>query len=257
MAKKTNVLRLGVWDHTLTQNSRQERWWRPYWFVRWLGKGGVKELYSQNPKLSVSDYRIIRLLHEWKTGSPISSDILYYICLDEHGAVIDPAKTIGYSSVSFNLYFPQAILYQVARQMMTDTTVLMQSQSFFALTTNESARKCNLSSTDPNHWHNIVSNFNLTEQKVFKNRLLQALINDTVQPRPDETTIQYLQRKGQRRSELSRHGILGKKSASNVESKKERRNREIEMEKWKKIPAYRSVGDLLAPMKCQRRGLII
>ena len=201
------------------------------------GKGGVKEYYSENPTLSVSDYRIIRLLHEWKTGSPISSDILYYICLDEHGAMIDPTKAIGCSSVSFNLYFPQAILYQVAREMMSDTIVLMQSQSFFALTSNESSRRCNLSSTDPNHWHNIISNFNITEQKVFKHRMLQALINDTIEPRKDETTIQYLQRKGQRRSELSRHGILGKKQTAMLSQRKRGvTEREREMAKWKKNP---------------------
>ena len=80
-------------------------------------------------------------------------------------------------------------------------------------------RKCDTGSTDPKYWQHVVSNFNMEEQKEFKKRLLQALACNTNEPRLDETTIQYLQRKGQRRSEVARHGIAGwKAQVSTVET---------------------------------------
>ena len=97
----------------------------------------------------------------------------------------------------------------------------------------------------------------MEEQKEFKKRLLQALACNTNEPRLDETTIQYLQRKGQRRSEVARHGIARWKAKVTVETKKERRRREQEIAKWKKSPTCPSLMEMLVLTKCQMRGVIV
>ena len=98
-------------------------------FSSFVSNGGVKNKCTMNPVQSKGDVGIVRDLSTW-VGGTMSSDILYFICLDEQNRILDAKDVIGVKNASFTVWVPQRVIYQNLKEMKQKKAVQLQTESY-------------------------------------------------------------------------------------------------------------------------------
>ena len=147
-------------------------------YASFASDGGVKKKCTMKPVYHDDDLGIIRDLSKW-VGGPLSSDIVYFICLGHNNEVLHTKNVIGDPNASFDVWIPQKVLHKQLKYMKQHESVELMTESYTVQNMNRGTVAYDPMSNDVRHWAKVLANLNESEKAYFKrNYLLKDLIQD-------------------------------------------------------------------------------
>ena len=153
-------------------------------------------MYQSKPILPNDSYAFIRDLSKWN-GGKINIFTPFIICQKNSGELVPASQVIGKPDVSFSLILPQAILHTTLRDMKYQDQLSAKTESYelSALPTMEHySPKFN----DVSHWHSALVSLHPRDKIELKKRVVERYREHSIHPKDGETTMEYIQRHGQR-----------------------------------------------------------
>ena len=159
-------------------------------------KGGVIKKFQNTPNITKDDYDFIRTLSNWN-GGPINMYTPFIILVDRLGHTVPAAGVIENLFSSFCFILPQTIIYCTLHDMKEHGRIAAQTQAY-ELSSQPTICNTNSQATSLNDWHHVLLGLHCNDKLELKRRLGKKHDEHTLLPKPGETTMEYIQRHGQR-----------------------------------------------------------
>ena len=192
----------------------------------------MKDKFQVLPKIDKKDYDFIRNLSDW-TGGDINIYTPFIILVDESGDTLKATDVIGKASVSCKFVLPQTILFSTLRDMKKHDQMAAQTQAY-ELLSQPTISYTDSTGTSLDHWHRVLVGLHFQDKVELKRRIIISFEEHTLAPKSGETTMEYIQRHGQRIPlsipKKRKAGVINTKPK--VTSRKRQREDQREKEKW-------------------------
>ena len=197
----------------------------------YTAEGGVRCQFRTEPEVTIGHYDIIRKLNNY-AGGTLSSDIVYSFFRDKCGHPLTAGEVIGNPRASFQWIIPQSSLLTTLRNMKKEEQDILDIESYAQLP-NASKRQRLPDDKSTMHWKSVLLTLTAKEQYKLKSYLIEVYANHSLQPKPGETTRQYIQRHGQRLKKRVNKKHQGAYSSDNLKSAKKENEEKNNAAKWK------------------------
>ena len=178
----------------------------------------------------LSDYSILRQLSSWTNGKPVSVDFFYAICkLHENGQYVPSVDVIGVPEACFDLVLPKTIMYTVLRDMKQEESNFQATMSW---SSGRTPNHFQMSGNKVDSWHNKLISLRKPEREELKLNLIKVHSKHDVLPLDNDTTLQYIQRHGQR---FDTGNYIGNDHPE-VVSRNKRKQEKKDAAKWQSKP---------------------
>lgn len=200
-----------------------------------INRGRPIEKFVSSPVVTEANFAVIKTLSGWtKTtlDGKVYQDWAFMQCLVD-GQPVNLADAIGTGRKSYTVYVPQGgLVYSFVRKIKSDDRMTTGLEFGPHDDHNMSSNSVDLNNKNFKYWRGITSQLTNDERAKLYSMLEQACLDHTVEPKPNESLRQYLDRWCRRLPEEEKQSRLNLDIWDKTTSLEARKKMRDEDDKW-------------------------